>query len=83
MDDAALDFDPDALRDKYRAERETRADELIERRAQGFLKEPATSSYLVAAERRHHSRRGGRRLDAAPIGEGVAPGKATTRPRQR
>ena len=44
---------------KYRAERETKADELIERRAQGLLKAPAQSSYFVAAKRHHHQWRGG------------------------
>ena len=39
---------------KYRAERETKADELIERRILGFLKTPTRSNYFVAAERPHH-----------------------------
>ena len=44
---------------KYRAERETKADELIERRAHGLLKAPAQANYFVAAERPHHQWRGG------------------------
>lgn len=44
---------------KYRAERETKADELIEKRAHAFLKAPAEASYFVAAEPRHHQWRGG------------------------
>ena len=36
---------------EYRAERETKADELMERRAQGFLEAPAKASYFIAAER--------------------------------
>ena len=45
---------------KYRAERETKADALIEQRAQALLRAPAEASYFVAAERPHHSWRGGR-----------------------
>jgi predicted MFS family arabinose efflux permease len=45
---------------KYRAERQTKADELMERRAQSLLRAPATVSYFVAAERPHHAWRGGR-----------------------
>jgi MFS family permease len=44
---------------KYRAQRETKADELMERRAQGFLTAPAAASYFVAAGRPHHQWRGG------------------------
>ena len=39
---------------KYRAERETRADERVELRARGLLKAPAVASYFVAAA---HARR--------------------------
>lgn len=45
---------------KYRAERETKADELVELRAQGLLKAPALASYFVAAKRSHRPRRTGR-----------------------
>ena len=48
---------------KYRAERETKADELIEQRVQGLLAAPARASYFVAAERPHHRAR--RALPAA------------------
>ncbi len=44
---------------KYRAERETRADELVEMRARTFLKEPASASYYVAAGRPRHQWIGG------------------------
>jgi MFS family permease len=44
---------------KYRAERETKADELMERRVQGLLTAPTEASYFVAAERPHHQARGG------------------------
>ena len=44
---------------KYRAERETRADELVEMRARTFLKEPASASYYVAAGRPRHPWIGG------------------------
>jgi 5S rRNA maturation endonuclease (ribonuclease M5) len=45
---------------RYRAERQTKADELMERRARALLSTPAESSYFVAAERPHHSWRSGR-----------------------
>jgi len=60
---------------KYRAERETRADELIERRAQGYLTAPAQASYYIAAERPHHGRR-------KALADG-SPGEVTTRPISR
>lgn len=44
---------------KYRAERETKADELLELRARGLLKEPAAASYYVAAAQPHHQWTGG------------------------
>ncbi len=40
---------------KYRAERQTKADELMEGRARALLRAPAESNYFVAAERPHHS----------------------------
>ena len=42
---------------KYRASRETRADELIEQHLGRFLKEPQKASYYVAPNRQHHRRR--------------------------
>jgi len=42
---------------KYRASRETRADELIEEHLGRFLKEPQKASYYVASNRQHHGRR--------------------------
>ncbi len=44
---------------KYRAERETKADELVELRARGLLKEPASASYYIAAGRPRHQWSGG------------------------
>jgi MFS family permease len=44
---------------KYRGARETKADALMERRAQGFLKAAPESSYFVAANRPDHRRRRG------------------------
>ncbi len=44
---------------KYRAERETKADELVELRARGLLKEPAAASYYVAAAHPRHQWSGG------------------------
>ena len=44
---------------KYRAERETKADELMELRARNFLKEPASTNYYVAAGRPRHQGNGG------------------------
>ena len=39
---------------RYRSLRVTKADELIEEKARGFLKEPPKSSYFVASKRDHH-----------------------------
>ncbi len=39
---------------KYRTERETKADALVEQRASSFLQSPATVRYLVAPKRQHH-----------------------------
>ncbi len=44
---------------KYRAERETRADELVEQRARDFLKAPAAANYYVAAAHPRHPWGGG------------------------
>ena len=40
---------------RYRAERETKADEQVEARAQGLLRAPAKASYFIAADRPHPS----------------------------
>ena len=39
---------------KYRGERQTKADVLVEERASSFLQSPATVRYLLAPKRRHH-----------------------------
>ena len=46
---------------KYRQERETRADELMEDNIIRMLKEPPKATYFVASERQHHHRRRRRR----------------------
>ena len=43
---------------KYRSERQTKADTLIEDRAAAFLRTPATVRYLLAPKRAHHRWRG-------------------------
>ena len=48
---------------RYRSLRVTKADELIEEKARGFLKEPPKSSYFVASKRGHHPQRKWRFLD--------------------
>jgi hypothetical protein len=54
---------------RYREERVTKADEMIENRAARFLKAPAESRYLVAPQRRRRShwwkRRGSSRSTTA------------------
>ena len=42
---------------RYRSLRVTKADELIEERARGYLQEPPKTSYFVASKRGHHPRR--------------------------
>ncbi len=46
---------------KYRASRETRADELIEEHLDRFLKEPQKANYYIAPKRHHHGGRYHRR----------------------
>jgi hypothetical protein len=48
---------------RYRSLRVTKADELIEEKARGFLKEPPKPSYFVASKRGHHPHRRWRFLD--------------------
>jgi MFS family permease len=48
---------------RYRSLRVTKADELIEEKAHGFLKEPQKTSYFVASKRGHHPQRKWRFLD--------------------
>jgi hypothetical protein len=50
---------------KYRAERETKADELVERRAEGLLRAPALARYFVAADRPHRRRTGRGKREAS------------------
>lgn len=52
---------------KYRATRETKADQLIEEHMGQFLREAPSETYLIASKREHHAWRRRMRVEATPL----------------